>query len=69
MSDLCWECISWLNGSHLLKHPHIHCHHEVKEEPKCICWDKPNLIYSNECWILCTGYKPCKFCPECGRKL
>jgi len=67
-SELCWECRDWLKGSHLLKDPHNHCHHEPKEKANCWCetWTFPDVIN-----LIDSGNRTIKpnFCPQCGRKL
>ncbi len=75
MSDLCWKCRKYYKGSAtlyqaILYQPDSHCHHEPKEEPKCICENRSTII---EYFVWHGSEKSqnrsIKFCPECGRKL
>ena len=72
--ELCKNCLRFLFDLGRTKEndvPWIHCHHEdAKKCPGCDGWAVGRIVY----YHTFTGLElaqtsPCKYCPECGKKL
>ena len=75
-NDLCWKCKEWLLTQGVnwvsFNDPHLHCHHEPKERPKCWC-EKAHVNsiagYPHQVGSHPLNTATFNFCPECGGKL